>query len=247
MKNSNIVGVILAYNCATMLERAYRTIPVHLFDAVIVVDDGSTDETMAVAHRLGLPAYTHEHRGYGGNIKFGLRKAVEMGAEYIVEIHGDGQYDMSNTNEALAMMKRGYDLVLGSRFTDWRHPLRDHMSLIRYVANFGLSTIDRLVLQVPLTEFHSGFRVYSRRLVERVSFVATSDDYLYSFEIIAQARYYGLAITEIPMRCTYKEEHTSISLRKSFIYAMGTFRVLGAYVAARLGFRPRLFGGVSRS
>ena len=185
--------------------------------------------------------YTHEHAGYGGNIKYGLKKARESGAEYMVEIHGDGQYDPLFIPAAIQKMKEGYDFILGSRFTDFRQALADGMPWSRYLANIGLSFFDRLVLRVPLTEFHTGFRVYGRRLVESVNLEDTSDDYLFSFEIIVQARFCGLSIGEIPIRCNYKEEHTSISIKKAAIYSLQTFRILFLYLMARAGFLSRLF------
>jgi glycosyltransferase involved in cell wall biosynthesis len=212
-------------------------------DRVILVDDASTDKTLEVARGLGIESYTHEHLGYGGNVKYSIRKGIELGAEYIIDLHGDGQYDPSAIPAALAKAREGYDLVLGSRFTDLWQPLRDHMSLARYFANIGLSAIERFMLDVPLTEFHTGFRVYSRRLAETVALDVASNDFLFGFEIIAQARFWKLTIGEIPIRCSYKEEHTSISIPKSIVYALQTFKVLSSYFLARLGFRNALFKG----
>jgi len=236
------MGIILAYNCAGLLTGAHKKIPKELFDEVILVDDGSTDGTFAVAQKLGIRSFTHEHLGYGGNVKFGLRKALEAGADYMVEIHGDGQYDVTQAPPAVEKMRREeIDFLLGSRFSSWGQARRDGMPLSRYLANLGLSFFDRLVLRLPLTEFHSGFRVYTRRLLETVGFTGTSNTHLYSFEIIAQACYHKLSVGEIPVRCDYKTQHTSISLSKSAIYAFQTFWILFLYLLARIGLKSRLF------
>lgn len=237
-----IIGMIPAYNCAHLLERAYAQVPKEYFDVIIIVDDGSTDETLSVARTLGVPVFTHPHSGYGGNIKYAIRKALELGADYMIEIHGDGQYDPSNIPTAIVKIKiEQPDFLLGSRFTDILGPFRDKMPLPRYLANLGMSLIDRLVLRLPLTEFHQGFRVYSRRLIETVGLEHTSDDHLFSFQIISKAAYCRLKVREIPVRCDYAGEHTSISLKRSVVYALQTFGVLGMYMLARLGFPVRLF------
>jgi len=241
-KRPKIMGIILAYNCAELLAGAYKKIPKELFDEIILVDDGSTDDTFAVAQKLGIRSFTHEHLGYGGNVKFGLRKALEAGADYMVEIHGDGQYDVAQATVAIEKMQRErIDFLLGSRFTSLGQARRDGMPLSRYLANLGLSFFDRLLLRLPLTEFHSGFRVYTRRLVEKAGLAGTSDTHLYSFQIIAQAGYHRLSVAEIPVRCDYNTEHTSISLGKSAIYAFQTFWVLFLYLLARIGLKNRLF------
>lgn len=231
----------MTYNCASVVADIYKRLPKDLLSDIILVDDASSDNVMEIAKELGIKAYTHEHLGYGGNIKFGLQKALAMGADYMVEIHGDGQYDPSSLASALEKMKNGCVFILGSRFTKEGRALEDKMSLVRYLANRGLSFFDRLVLQLPLTEFHSGFRVYSRKLLETIPFPVGSDDYLYSFEIIAQAGFCGLKVEEVPVRCDYSKEHTSASLKKSAIYALQTFGVLIKYIIAHLGFKTKLF------
>lgn len=237
------ICVILAYNCGNVLENTYRRIPKDSVDRIILCDDASTDNTVEVAKRLGIETYTHEHTGYGGNVKFSIRKGIELGADYIVDLHGDGQYDPTAIPLALAKAREGYDLVLGSRFlVDKTQPLKDDMSYARYLANIGLSAIERMVLRVQVTEFHTGFRVYTKRLADTVNLDATSDGFLFGFEIIAQVAFARLKIGEIPIRCSYKEEHTSISMPQSIKYAFLTFKTLGLYLAAKGGIKTQLFG-----
>lgn len=231
----------MTYNCADMIKDAYKGLPKEVFSEVIVVDDGSSDDSVKVAKGLGLNVYTHKHGGYGSNIKFGLKKAMSLEADYAVEIHGDGQYDQSVVPLAIKKMETGFDFLLGSRFTNLKHAIDDGMPLERYFANLGLSFIDRLVLGVNLTEFHTGFRVYSKRFIKSLNFEGTSDNYLYSFEIICQAKFNRMRIGEVPMRCNYKVMHTSISIKKSIGYALGTFVVLEKYILAKMGADIKLF------
>lgn len=233
----------MTYNSAPLVKGVFRRLPKGVFDSVIIVDDGSKDAIREIAAELDVPFFTHEHLGYGGNIKYGLRKAMEMGADYMVEIHGDGQYDISASVPGIEKIKRGYDFVLGSRFIDKKQTLRDKMPLSKYFANIGLSFISKLILQTPLTEYHCGFRIYSRKLVTTASLDNASDDFLFGFEVIAQAAYHGLRIAEVPVRCFYGHEHSSMGFSSSVIYAFQNILVLLRYAWARLGFPSKLFKG----
>jgi len=243
MNDGKAIGIIMTYNCSHLLEDAYSRIPKESLQGLIIVDDHSKDweKTQSIAQRLGVPFFTHEHMGYGGNLRYGLTKAMEMGAAYMVEIHGDGQFDPSVIPVALQKIREGYDFVLGSRFINMLQPLRDGMPLIRYCANVVLSFIDRLILRIPLTELNTGFRVYSKNLVQTLPFKGTSGGHLFSFQVIVQAVYFKLKVAEIPIRCDYKKEHTSISLGEAAIYAFQTFYILFLFILARLGFKISLF------
>jgi glycosyltransferase involved in cell wall biosynthesis len=233
------VAIVLAYNVARMLPRAIARIPKHLVDDIIIANDGSSDETIDVARRLGVRCVTNEKNlGYGGNLKKVMALAFAEGAEYVVEVHGDGaQFDPSAIQAALPYMRQGYDLILGSRFVRPQRALENGMPLVRFLANRALSFFDRLALRLPLTEFHTGFRIYGRRLYESVPFEGTSDDYLYSFQVIAQSAYYGLAVAEVEVEADYRSEHTSHKLSGAAVYAVKTFGVLADYLRAKAGVR----------
>ena len=235
------IGLIFAWNSASTLEDTFNRIPQSAVDEVILANDGSTDDTLAVAERLGIPAFTHEHGGYGANVKFGLKKALERGADVIIEIHADGQYEIEKIPKALQKIRAGCDFLLGSRFTSRNRAREDGMSLVRYLANKGLSFLDRLLLGLDLSEFHTGFRVYTRKLLETVPFEAGGDTHLFSFEIIVQAKYFGLNVCEIPVRCDYLKEHSSIELWRSTVYAFQTFWVIALFRLAQLGLNTKLF------
>ncbi len=237
-KKPKIIGVILAYNVASMLPRAIQRIPKGLLDDLIVMDDGSKDGTYEVAKKLGVKAFRHvPNRGYGGNLKAGLKKALEMGADYIVEIHGDGaQFNPISITYAMPHMKEGNaQLILGSRFSVPGKALENGMPVIRFIANKFLSFFDRIVLGLSLTEFHTGFRIYGRKLLENVPYDANTNDYLFSFQIIAQAAYYRMPVREVPVEADYKGEHTSHALKGAVWYAIRTFSVLTQFILARTG------------
>ena len=239
-----VIFVILSYNCASLLPRAVDKIPSEFLKDTILTDDGSTDGSYEAARDLGITAFRHEpNRGYGGNLKEGLRHALKCGADYIVEIHGDGaQFDPQAVYRSLKYMKCDYDLILGSRFHVPGQAISDGMPLIRYLANRFLSFFDRLVLGFKLTEYHTGFRIYSRKLLEKVGYESDSDDYLFSFQIIAQAAYFDMKIIEVPVEADYRSEHTTIRLHRAFVYAMQTFWVLFQFIIAKkVGLHSTLF------
>lgn len=236
-----VIGIILAYNCEKLLKSTFDQLPKNTFDLVIVVDDGSTDKTIEFSKKLGFQTFSHKHLGYGGNLKYGLKKAYEMGGDYMVEIHGDGQFDPSAAPYALNKINEGYDLLFGSRFIDIRQPLKDKMPLSRYIMNIVTSFIARIVLRVNLTEVHNGFHIFSREFISTAGFAGTSLGHIYSFEIIVQARFNKLKICEVPVRCNYKEMHTSMDILESIPYILQIFYTLGQYLLAKMGFKYGIF------
>jgi glycosyltransferase involved in cell wall biosynthesis len=235
-RRPRVVALILAYNVERLLEKALRKIPPALVDDVFVMDDGSRDGTSDVARRLGLTVYRNERNlGYGGNLREGLRRAVQdHGADYVVEIHGDGaQFNPGAIAAAVPLMERGVPFILGSRFVEPGRARQNGMSLVRFVANKGLSGLARRVLRLPLSEFHSGFRIYSRALVETLPLHANASNHLFSFEILAQAAYHDVDVREVPVEADYLSEHTSISLREAVVYSFDNLFCLGKFLLAK--------------
>ncbi len=245
-KVGKVVGILMTYNCARSVERTYRSIPKEHFDEIIVVDDESSDDTVEVARGLGLRVFTHPHTGYGGNLFVGFKEALKLGAAVMVELHGDGQYDFSPSPLAIEKMRKGCDLILGNRFHEWKQPLRDGMDWARYSGNIFLSTIGRFGLGIDTRDLFPGFRVYSRRFVENLDISRTSQDYFFSFEIIAQAKYCNLNIDKVPVRCDYKQEHSSMKLYKGFPAILHTCWTVILYRLACLGFRRGIFATFKR-
>ncbi len=237
-RRPRIVAVVLAHNVARLLETAHRRIPRDLVDDIIVMDDGSTDGTSDVARRLGLTVYRNERNlGYGGNLRAGLARAVrDHGAEYVVEVHGDGaQFNPAALDQALPFMKVGVPFVVGSRFLEAGGARRNGMPWTRFLANRGLSMIAGAVLRLPLTEYHSGFRIYGRSFIETLPFGDNASGHLFSFQILAQAAYFRQEVAEIPVEADYHAEHHSIPLGEATAYAFGNVACLARYVLARAG------------
>lgn len=243
LKRPKIVAVLMTYNCARLVPKAYQQIPLHLVDEVLATDDGSRDSSHEAAAQLGIPAFRHEpNRGYGGNLKAGLRLALARGADYIVEVHGDGQFHPRALELAYPLILEGYEFIIGSRFIVPGRARENGMPLIRWLANRGLSSIDRAVLRLPFSEYHTGFRIYSRALLNRVAWEKNADNYLFSFQIIAQAAYAKARAAEVPVEADYRGDHTSHSIRGATVYAVHTFGVLGQYLLARTGvYYPPIF------
>lgn len=241
-KQKKVVGMITAYNCGQTILQTVANVPKNTFDYLFITEDHSTDDTLFWCKKTNLPLFTHKNLGYGGNVQYGLEKALRMGASYIVEIHGDNQYDTRIVPQAIAKMQKDHlGFLLGTRFHKPSTALHNKMPLVRFLANRFLSFFDRLVLGVQLSEFHSGFRIYSRELLETVGFAHTSKNFLYSFEIIAQAAFYKIRVGEMPVVCNYKEAHTSISIKNSVLYAVQMFGILYQFLLAKIGVRTGIF------
>lgn len=241
-QGKKVAGVIIAYKAVAQIEALYNNIPKDYFDILFISNDTAGDGTKEIADRLGVPCFEHPRLNYGGNIKYGIQKAAEMGADYVVEIHGDNQYDTSFIIPAVEEMeKNGHGLVFGSRFIPIIQPLKDKMPLPRYLANIGLSVIDRIVLGTRVSELHSGARVYNVAAMKDIDLSRTANDYLFSFEIIAQMRHHKYTLGEVPVRCYYAYDHHSINYKQSTKYAFQTFGILFWYILAKFGVKSKLF------
>ena len=225
-KSHKIIGLILSHNCETMIEKTLSRIPMELFHEIIITDDGSTDNSVAEYKRRGYKVFESPKQGYGANLKYGLKKAFGMQADYVVEIHGDGaQFHPDATHEVMKKISNNPGLILGSRFLKKNKALSLGMPKIRYFANRILSFIDRIVLQKSLSEFHTGYRVYNKTLVPIIN-KNFSNDYLFSFQIIVAAIANNFLVEEVPVKCEYSGEYTSHGYLGASIYAILHFFVL---------------------
>ena len=241
-----VVVFLPAYFAEKTLESVYRKIPKHCVDDIVLVDDGSKDNIEDVAKRLGIKAYRNiKNLGYGGNLKVCLEKALDLDADILIELHPDDQYDPACIPDALAKMGQGYDFVMGSRFLRPGAATRYAMPLWKFIINRTSTLLARAVLGVRLTDFHCGFRVYRRRLVESINFRQNDNDYLFSFQIIAQASYDGVRIGEIPVVCRYVPGATQISFAKSMKYGVGALRTLFLFLLAKIGAPHPLFAKIN--
>lgn len=237
-----IVTIFITYNASKTLEKFYDEFPKHLVDKIILVDDHSRDGTFELAKKLGITSYLNPiNLGYGGNMKRALNLALIEGADIVIDIHPDGEYKPSAIPKALKQIRLGSEFVLGNRFNTLDGPLRSGMYIWKLVPIMILNWIDRVILGLDLKDFHQGFRVYTRSLLKKVNFKKNSNDYLFSFELIAQAVFMGIRITQVPVETSYTGKKRGASLKNSIKYSLGTFKILLLFILARLGFKTRLF------
>ncbi len=233
-----VVIVMPAYNAARTLERTYADIPHDLVHHVILVDDVSNDETVEVAKRLGLEVIVHrQNLGYGGNQKTCYDRALEWGADVVVMLHPDYQYDATRIPQLVAPIVAGErDLMLGSRFLG--DPLAGGMPRWKYVSNRFLTGVENAAFGLHLSEYHTGLRAYSRRLLETIPYRLNSDDFVFDQELIAQVvAAGGLPVGEIAVPTRYFEEASSVGFRRSIVYGLSTLRVVAQYLLHRTGLR----------
>lgn len=241
-KIGKVTAIFIAYNAARTLEEFYRTFPKQLVDDMILVDDASADTTFEIAQRLGLKSYKNEKNlGYGGNLKKALGLALEQGADVIIDIHPDGEYDSSAIAPALKEIEAGADMVLGNRYFDGRTPLESGMFIWKYIPLMGLNIAPKLVIKNQIKDFHQGFRVYTRKCLESVPYQSNSNDFLFSFEIIAQADYHNFKIAQVPIQTSYSGKKRGCSLKSCVVYTPGVFKVMGLYLAGKAGIRTTIF------
>ena len=229
-----VIVVMPAYNAAKTLERTYNDLPKGIVDKVILVDDVSQDETVEIARQLGLDVVVHiQNKGYGGNQKTCYLKALEEGADIVVMLHPDYQYDSTLVPELIRPVQDGRaDMVLGSRFLG-EGALRGGMPVYKFISNRFLTMVENAVLGQRLSECHTGFRAYSRRLLETIPFLLNSDNFVFDTEVIAQAVAFGFRIAEIGVPTRYFKEASSVNFRSSVVYGLSTLAVQGRYLLAK--------------
>jgi glycosyltransferase involved in cell wall biosynthesis len=243
MVRGRTIVVMPAYNAESTLERTVHDLPKDWVDEIIVVDDCSRDGTVEVAQRLGLDVYRHEkNRGYGGNQKTCYARALERGADYVVMIHPDYQYDARILPAALNILELGIcDVVLGNRIRTRSEALQGGMPLAKYFANRGLTIVENLLSGQNLGEWHSGLRAYTRRVLETVPFQRNSDDFVFDSQFLVQCVHLGFRLGDVPVPVRYFDEASSINFRRSTTYAFLTLRTFAQWYLHRWGWRSRLF------
>ncbi len=242
MHKSKTIVLFVAYNAGNTLEKFYKDFPKDLVDEIILVDDASKDNTYKLAKKLGIQSYRNPiNLGYGGNMKRALGIALEHGADIIIDIHPDGEYNPSAIPEALRQIRNKSQFVLGDRFTHLLEPIKSGMYIWKLIPLRLLNSIDSLIFGVRLNDFHQGFRVYTKSMLNKVNFKENSNDYLFSFELIAQAIYENIKITQVPVETSYTGKKRGASLKNSIKYSLGTFKILFLFILAKLGYKTKLF------
>ena len=243
LDGKRVVVVMPAYLAGRTLEPTWRDLPRAVVDHVIVVDDASDDDTVTVARRLGLHVILHPHnKGYGGNQKTCYAAALDAGADIIVMVHPDYQYDPRMVTAMAGMIASGvYDMVIGSRILGGG-ALLGGMPAWRYVANRVLTFVQNLLLNAYLSEYHSGYRAYSRALLDRLPWKDNSDDFVFDNQILAQCIVKRVRIGEVSVPTRYFAEASSINFARSVRYGFGVLSTTFLAVLARTGlYRHRLF------
>lgn len=238
LNGKKIVVVMPAYNAARTLRQTYAEIPRDVVDEVILVDDASQDRTVAIAKELGIKCLVHAaNAGYGANQKTCYRRALELGADVIVMVHPDYQYTPKLITAMAAMITSGlYHAVLGSRVLG-RGALAGGMPLYKFVANRVLTLIQNLCLAQKLTEYHTGYRAFSREALLTLPLEENSNDFVFDNEMIVQLVYFHYEIAEITCPARYFEDASSINWWRSIRYGLGVLRTTIRYVLARTGLK----------
>jgi glycosyltransferase involved in cell wall biosynthesis len=240
MDRPRIVVIMPAFNAAKTLEKTHGELPKDIVDRVILVDDASEDDTPQIARRLGLDVVVHmQNKGYGGNQKTCYIEALKADADIIVMVHPDNQYDATRIPDLVRPIIEGRaDLVLGSRLLYGRKAtLQGGMPIWKYISNRFLTKVENMVFGTHLSEAHTGFRAYSRRLLCTIPFLLNSDDFVFDSEVIAETVAFGFKIAEVPVPTRYFPEASSVNFRRSVIYGLSTLNVARKFLLHKLGIR----------
>lgn len=225
LNNKKLLIVLPAYNAESTLEQTYQEIPLDIVDEVLLVDDSSADSTVSLAERLGMKTFLHDRNyGYGRNQKTCYQEALKHDADIVVMVHPDYQYTPKLITAMASMIAFDvYDVVLGSRIIGGG-ALKGGMPLYKYVANRFLTAVENILLGSKLSEFHTGYRAFSRRVLEQVPFQGNSDNFVFDNEILAQIIYHGYRIGELSCPTRYFKEASSINFTNSVVYGLGVLK-----------------------
>ena len=236
LNGKKIVVVLPAYNAAKTLEMTYNEIPFEFVDEVVLVDDASRDETAEVARRLGIRTVIHpENRGYGGNQKTCYKTALEHGADIVVMLHPDYQYTPHLVTAMASMIAYGeFDAVLASRILGIG-ALKGGMPLYKYVANRFLTCVENLLLGHKLSEYHTGYRAFSREILEQLPLDSNSEDFVFDNQMLAQIVWSGYRIGEVSCPTKYFADASSINFRRSVTYGLGVLKTALQFRLCKMG------------
>jgi glycosyltransferase involved in cell wall biosynthesis len=237
MKKPKVIVVMPAFNAEKTIEKTYQDLPKTLISEVIVVDDRSKDKTVKIAKRLGLKVFVHpQNLGYGGNQKTCYWEALKKNPDVVVMLHPDYQYDSTKTEELVEPILKGeYDLMFGSRIRTRQEALKGGMPLTKYILNRIFCVIENIILGVNFSEHFSGFRAYSRKVLETVPYQRFSNDFVFDQEMMASAIALGFKVGETPVPVRYFSESSSIRLVKGTKFLLETLFVLLRFTLNRWG------------
>jgi glycosyltransferase involved in cell wall biosynthesis len=235
-RKHKVIAVLPAYNAAKTLAATIADFPPGSVDEILLVDDGSKDNTVEIARGMGLTVIVHEQNtGYGGNQKTCYKYCLDHGADVVVMIHPDYQYDARVIPHAVGIIELGIcDVVLGNRVRSRAEALKCGMPWWKYVSNRGLTAFENLFLGQNLGEFHSGFRVYRRAVLETIPFERNSNDFVFDTQFLVQAVHFGFRLGDVPVPVRYFEEASQINFRRSTKYGIQTLKTVAQFWFHRL-------------
>ncbi len=237
VNGKKVIVVLPAYNASKTLEITYREIDFSIVDDVILVDDLSKDDTIEVGKKLGIKHIVeHEqNKGYGGNQKSCYNKALELGADIIIMLHPDYQYTPKLIPSMTHLLASGlYHVVLGSRILG-KGALKGGMPLIKWIANRGLTLFQNIMMNAKLSEYHTGYRAFTREVLENVNYNANSDNFVFDNQMLAQIWYAGYEIAEITCPTKYFDDASSINFKNSSVYGIGVLKTSLQYRLQKWG------------
>jgi len=245
MVNGKKLTVVLpAYNAGKTLEKTYNEIPFDIVDEVILVDDCSKDNTVEVARRLGIKHIVvhDQNKGYGGNQKSCYNKALDLGSDIVIMLHPDYQYTPKLIHSMAYLIANGvYEVVLGSRILG-RGAIKGGMPRYKYIFNRLLTLFQNNLMRQKLSEYHTGYRAFSRKVLESIDYMANSDDFVFDNQMLAQIFYKGFEIAEITCPTKYFDEASSINFRRSVKYGLGVMSTSVKYFLAKTGiYKDKIF------
>ena len=236
LNGKRICVVMPAYNAEKTLKKTYDEIPMDIVDDVILTDDASTDETVKVSQELDIKTFVHtENKGYGGNQKTCYQAALECGADIVIMLHPDYQYTPKLITPMASMMSEGlFDAVIGSRILG-NKAMMGGMPLYKYVSNRILTLSENLLIQQKLSEYHTGYRAFSRKVLETIPLLENSDDFVFDNQMLCQTLYFGFEVGEVSCPALYFDDASSISFSRSVTYGLGVMQTAMKYAMARRG------------
>ncbi len=244
IKGKKVTVVLPAYNAEKTLRQTYEEIPFDIVDEVVLVDDNSKDNTLQLARDLGIRHIVshEENKGYGGNQKSCYNKALELGSDIVVMLHPDYQYTPRLIQPMCSLIANEvYEVVLGSRILG-KGALKGGMPLYKYMSNRFLTLFQNILMNQKLSEYHTGYRAFSARVLHSIDYMANSDDFVFDNQMLAQIFYAGFEIAEITCPTKYFEEASSINLKRSSIYGLGVLKTSVCYFLQKTGlWRFRIF------
>jgi len=240
-----VIVVMPAYNASKTLKQTYDEVPKDIVDEVILVDDASRDETAKVAKKLKIQTLVHpKNRGYGGNQKTCYEAALKRGADIVIMLHPDYQYTPKLIAPMAHLLASGlYDVVLGSRILGGQ-ALRGGMPLYKYISNRFLTLTQNLLMGAKLSEYHTGYRGFTRKVLEAVPMAGNSDDFIFDNQMLSQVHFLGFQIAEITCPAKYFAEASSINFLRSSVYGLGCLKTALQFRLAKLGFPSGPFSGL---